>query len=92
MYCNLLIAKKYADTILSMKNINSKSSIIRKVWSSVELLNKATLLQLNDADLTSQIMNQVERVSTLTSEDRQSLSDYIRAHVLLIRDIADSQI
>ncbi len=75
-----------------MKNINIESNIIRTVWSSVEVINKNTLLQLNDADLTYQIMRQVERVSTLTSEDRQSLADYIKAKVLLIRDVADSQV
>ncbi len=75
-----------------MKNINIESNIIRTVWSSVEVINKNTLLQLNDADLTHQIMRQVERVSTLTSEDRQSLADYIKAKVLLIRDVADSQV
>lgn len=75
-----------------MKNINIESNIIRTVWSSVEVINKNTLLQLNDADLAHQIMRQVERVSTLTSEDRQSLADYIKAKVLLIRDVADSQV
>lgn len=75
-----------------MKNTNIKSNIIRTVWSSVEAINKNALLQLNDTDLTHQIMKRVETHSTLTSEDRQSLSDYIRSKVLLIRDIADSQI
>ncbi|MGD1921865.1 MAG: hypothetical protein ACFCAD_25030 [Pleurocapsa sp.] len=75
-----------------MKNTNIKSNIIRAVWSSVEAINKNALLQLNDTDLTHQIMKRVECVSTLTSEDRQSLSNYIRSKVLLIRDIADSQI
>ena len=73
-----------------MKNINLNSNIVRAVWSSVEAFNKTTLLQLNDADLTSQIMKQVECVSTFTSEDRASMIDYITSKVLLIRDISNS--
>ena len=91
MYCSLLLDKKLEDTILAMNN-NIQSNIIRTVWSSVEAINKTALLQLNDADLTHQIMKQVERVSSLSSEDRQPLLEYIHSKILLIRDIADSQI
>lgn len=73
-----------------MKTTNIKSNIIRKVWSSVDSINQTTLLHLNDADLVQQIMKQVECVSCLTAEDRQSLNDYLRAKVLLIRDISAS--
>ncbi len=73
-----------------MKNTKIESKIIRAVWCSVERINKNTLLQLSDRDLTYQVMKQVESVSTITSEDRQSLIDYIRSKVLLIREIADS--
>ncbi|MDJ0588822.1 MAG: hypothetical protein QNJ72_02345 [Pleurocapsa sp. MO_226.B13] len=74
-----------------MNNINLKSDILRAVWSSVEAINKRTLLQLDDTDLIHQIMRQVDDASILTSEDRQSLIDYIKSKVLLIRDIADSE-
>ena len=71
---------------------NIQSNIIRKVWSSVETINQTTLMQLNDTDLTSQIMRQVEGTSSLDSEERQPLIEYIRSKILLIRDIGDSQI
>lgn len=74
-----------------MNNINLKSDILRAVWSSVEAINKRTLLQLDDTDLIHQIIRQVDDASILTSEDRQSLIDYINSKVLLIRDIADSE-
>ena len=75
-----------------MNNIDIESKIIRAVWSSVEGIDKNTLLQLNDTDLTYKIMRQVDNSSILTLEDRQSLSDYVKSKVLLIREIADSQI
>ena len=74
-----------------MKNTDVSSNIIRTVWSSVNAIDRTTLLQLNDTDLTYQIMRQVERMSTLTLEDRQGLISYISSKVLLIRDIAESQ-
>ncbi len=73
-----------------MSNTNIESSIVRAVWSSVEALNHQVLLQLNDPDLIQQIMKQVDRVATLSSEDRQSLIDYVSSKVMLIRDIAGS--
>ena len=73
-----------------MKTTNIKSNIIRKVWSSVESINQTTLLNLTDADLIKRIIQQVECVSGLTTEERQSLNDYLRVKVLLIRDISGS--
>ncbi|MCC0177603.1 hypothetical protein I4641_11500 [Waterburya agarophytonicola K14] len=75
-----------------MKNTNIESTILRAVWSSVEAINKNTLLQLNDTDLTYRVIRQVEKASILSSEDHQSLIDYIKSRAWLIRDIADSQI
>lgn len=88
----LLIFQKLEDTIQIMSNTNIESNIIRAVWSSVEAINKNTLLQLNDTDLIYQVMKQIDNAAILTGEDRQSLINYIKARVLLIRDIADSQI
>ena len=73
-----------------MSNINIESSILRAVWSSVEALNNQVLLQLNDTDLIHQIMKQVDRAATLSSEERKSLIDYVSSKVMLIRDIAES--
>ena len=63
---------------------------MRAVWSSVESINKQALLQLNDTDLIHQIIWQVEKAWTLTTEDRKSLINYISSRVVLIRDIAES--
>ena len=83
------VAKKFG--ILIMKNRNIESGIMRIVWSSIETTNGNTWLQLSDTDLIYQIMRQVEKTLTLTSEDRKTLMDYISSKTLLIRDMAESQ-
>lgn len=72
-----------------MRNTNIESSIIHAVWSSVEAINKKALLQLSDTDLVHQVIKQVDRASILSSEDRQSVIDYISSKVSLIKDIAE---
>ena len=73
-----------------MKNANLESKIVHAAWSSVAAINKQILLQLNDSELIQQIIKQVDRTSVLSSEDRQSLVNYIGSKVMLIRDIAAS--
>jgi hypothetical protein len=72
-----------------MKKASIESNIIHAVWSSVEAINKQLLLQLNDTDLIQQIMRDIDKGSTLTSQDRQSLIDYLSSKIMLIRDISD---
>ncbi|MEM6613301.1 MAG: hypothetical protein AAF652_13795 [Cyanobacteria bacterium P01_C01_bin.72] len=67
-----------------------ESKIIHAVWSSVSAINKQVLMQLDDRDLIQQIMREIDKSSTLTSEDRQNLLGYISSKLLLIRDIAGS--
>lgn len=72
-----------------MGNANIESKIVRAVWSSVANINKQMLLRLSDTDLVHQIIKQIERATTLSSEDRQSLMDYVSSKVRLIKDIAE---
>jgi hypothetical protein len=77
-------------TVKIMRNANIESNVIRAVWTGVEAINKQVLLQSNDTDLVHQIIEQIERVSVLSSEDRQSVVDYVSSKVRLIKDIAES--
>ena len=77
-------------TVEIMRNANIESSAIRAVWTCVEAINKQVLLQLNDTDLVHQIIEQIERASVLSSEDRQSVIDYVSSKIRLIKDIAES--
>ena len=67
-----------------------ESRIIHAVWSSVSAINKQMLMQLDDRDLIQQIMREIDKSSTLSSEDRQNLLGYVSSKLLLIRDIAGS--
>jgi hypothetical protein len=73
-----------------MRNTNIESKIVHAVWSSVSAINQQVLLQLDDQDLIQQIMRQIDKSSTLSSEDRQNLIGYIRSKMMLIRDMAGS--
>ena len=73
-----------------MSNNSIESRIIHAVWSSVAAIENQILPQLNDGDLIHQIIQQAERSLTLSSEDRQSLMDYISAKIRLIRDMTES--
>jgi hypothetical protein len=73
-----------------MRNTNIESKIVHAVWSSVSAINQQVLLQLDDQDLIQQIMRQIDKSSTLSSEDRQNLVGYISSKMMLIRDIAGS--
>jgi len=65
---------------------------IREIWSRVEVTNTETILQLNDEELVKQLRLQVESRLALSSEESQTLSDYISSKILLIRDLAESRI
>jgi hypothetical protein len=73
-----------------MRNTNIESKIVHAVWSSVSAINQQVLLQLDDQDLIQQIMRQIDKSSTLSSEDRQNLIGYISSKMMLIRDMAGS--
>lgn len=73
-----------------MKHTSIESKIVHAVWSSVSAINQQMLLQLDDRDLIQQIMRQIDKSSSLSSEDRQNLIGYISSKVMLIRDIAGS--
>lgn len=91
-YCSGIdfTVERLETTIKIMRNANIESSAIRAVWTCVEAINKQVLLQLNDTDLVHQIIEQIERASVLSSEDRQSVVDYVSSKVRLIKDIAES--
>lgn len=91
-YCSRIdfTVERLKTTIKIMRNANIESSAIRAVWTCVEAINKQVLLQLNDTDLVHQIIEQIERSFALSSEDRQSVVDYVSSKVRLIKDLAES--
>ena len=73
-----------------MPNNSIESKIVHAVWSSIAAIEKQILPQLDDSDLIHQIIQQAERSLSLSSEDRESLMNYISSKIGLIRDIIES--
>lgn len=71
--------------------MNLETKIIRMLWSLVEKSNPYHLLKLSDGELIKQLIEQVARVSSLSSDESETLSQYIGSRTLLIRDLADSK-
>ena len=71
--------------------MNLEAQIIRMLWGLVERSNPYNLLKLSDGELIQQLIDEVTRVSLLSSDESENLAQYIRARILLIRDLADSK-
>lgn len=66
--------------------------IIRTLWALVETANPYSLSKLSDPDLVKKLLEEIERVFSLSSEDIQILSQYIGTRTLLIKDLAYAKI
>jgi hypothetical protein len=64
------------------------SSILRQIWLVIEETHTNILLGFNDAELTQQLLKQLENKKFLTSEETGVISAYISSRVPLIRDLA----
>jgi hypothetical protein len=64
------------------------SSILRQIWLVIEETQTNILLGFNDAELTQQLLRQLENKKFLTSEETSAISSYISSRVPLIRDLA----
>jgi hypothetical protein len=63
-------------------------TIMRQLWSVVEAAQAVTLLQLDDASLVQWLVKQTTTQVLLDPNEADYLSDYIRARLSLIRDLA----
>lgn len=72
--------------------MNLETNIIRMIWALVEKSNPYILLKLSDGELRQQLIREIERVCSLSSEDSQSIAQYIGSKTLLIRDLAHSKV
>ena len=69
-----------------------ETRIIRMLWSFVEASNPHNLIKLSDRELIQQLIDQVDRVSALNSNESKILSQYIGSRTLLIRDVAYAKV
>lgn len=71
-----------------MKVCPMNSKTLRQLWSVVEQTQSHTLLGLNDTDLVTQLLKQLDSQIFLTSEETHTMSAYIFSRTRLIRDLA----
>ncbi|MEB3218728.1 MAG: hypothetical protein VKN72_21175 [Nostocales cyanobacterium 94392] len=74
-----------------MLGLKERAVTMRHVWSVIEETETKTLLNLNDADLLQQLLNQLENKNLLTGEQISAMGAYISSRVPLIRDLAHSR-
>ena len=68
-------------------------NMLRKLWSLVESSQPSHLLELDDRSLTHWLLSQMDAPEASpenNSCEDNVLENYIREHLLLIRDIADA--
>ena len=68
------------------------TSIMRQLWSIVEESSAKTLINLDDSDLVSQLLNKLNAQYSLSSEDLQVIEVYFSSKTVLIKDIARSRL
>lgn len=66
------------------------SSTLRQLWSVIEETQASILLEFSDAELTEQLLRQLEE-KRLDWGERKTIKTYIRSRLPLIRDIAASR-
>jgi succinate dehydrogenase flavin-adding protein (antitoxin of CptAB toxin-antitoxin module) len=67
-------------------------STLRQLWSLIEKTQTNTLLQLSDPDLVEWLLGQIEKRKSLSLEENNILTTYIRSKSSLIRDLAEARL
>jgi hypothetical protein len=65
--------------------------VVRELWSVVEQTETNLLLNLNDNDLVTQIINRLQQFKSLNPNQYRFAKSYVSARTVLIRDLAQSR-
>ena len=66
-------------------------SMLRQLWSVVEMTQSNILLKLDDASLVQWLLKQLTTQRSLNRDEANILSDYIQSRLTLIRDLAQER-
>lgn len=66
-------------------------TILRQLWSVVEMTQSNILLKLDDASLVQWLLKQTKTKASLDHNETHILSDYIQSRLTLIRDLAQER-
>ena len=68
------------------------SLTLRQIWLSIVGIQTKSLLELSDLELTRQIQDKLEQQNVLTAGELKFAQTYIQSRILLIRELAESQL
>ncbi|MDJ0897898.1 MAG: hypothetical protein QNJ55_03730 [Xenococcus sp. MO_188.B8] len=68
------------------------SLTLRQIWLSIVGIQTNSLLELSDLELTRQIQDKLEQQNVLTAGELKFAQTYIQSRILLIRELAESQL
>lgn len=65
--------------------------LLRQLWQMIEEIPPYSLERLDDSDLVSWVLSHLEQNKSLKTDERAAAESYLYEHMMLIRDIAESQ-
>ena len=68
------------------------SLTLRQIWLSIVGIQTNSLLELSDLELMRQIQDKLEQQNVLTAGELKFAQTYIQSRILLIRELAESQL
>ncbi len=83
---------KFFPNRSEMRYAPMEVSTLRQLWSLIEKTQTNTLLQLSDPDLVEWLLGQIEKRKSLSLEENNILTTYIRSKSSLIRDLAEARL
>ncbi len=66
-------------------------TILRQLWSVIEMTQSNILLKLDDASLVQWLLKQTKTQASLHLDETNVLSQYIHSRLTLIRDLAQQR-
>ena len=65
--------------------------LLRQLWQVIEEIPYGSLEKLDDSGLVTWILSHLEKRQNIKTDERKAAEGYLYDHMMLIRDIADSQ-
>ena len=65
--------------------------LLRQLWQMIEEIPYHSLGRLDDSGLVSWVLSHLENRQPMKTDERKAAEGYLYDHMMLIRDIADSQ-
>lgn len=65
--------------------------LLRQIWQMIEEIPHHSMGRLDDSGLVTWVLSHLENRQHMQTDERKAAEGYLYDHMMLIRDIADSQ-